>query len=199
MRASAKPCATCMPAPHAPGPWPNWRIRRRSRARHSTNALRARRGHASHGVPAGLAHGPGQGLLRDQGLAIAEVAERVGLRVGQHLQHRIQPARGAAARALCAGGVKRAVSHPCAQPAPAALHAGQGTPEVAGPAACRVSPVAPAAATGETGCRPAPQPHRAVVPRRTASRWPARAIVRWPDPCRGPAGCRSVAGRPQAA
>jgi AraC-like DNA-binding protein len=43
-------------------------------------AFQPRGGPAAHGLSAGLAHGPGQQLLRQQTLPMAEIAERVGYR-----------------------------------------------------------------------------------------------------------------------
>jgi hypothetical protein len=68
-------------------------------------ALLARRGTAADGVPAGLAHGGGEGPARSQRLRYCGSCRTRGLRVGQHVQHGVQPACGAIAGALCAAAL----------------------------------------------------------------------------------------------
>ena len=62
-------------------------------------AVHARRGPAAHGVPARLAHGGGKDLLRRRELGLPRSRAR-RLRFGEHLQHRVQPARRACAESL---------------------------------------------------------------------------------------------------
>ncbi|MGH1560808.1 hypothetical protein ACRAWD_30230 [Caulobacter segnis] len=68
----------------------------------------ARGGCRAHGVPAGLAHGPGQGSAAPrEGWRSPEVAARVGHELGQHLQRRLRPLGRHAADRLCARATRR--------------------------------------------------------------------------------------------
>ena len=77
-------------------------------------ALHAHRGPAADGIPARLAHGRREGSAPPPRPRARRGRRTRRLRLGEHLQHRVQPARGPASESLRARALERRVERDCA-------------------------------------------------------------------------------------
>ena len=99
MRDSRPRYGRCTASPHVRGPWPT-REDERAVAFGVLRTLHAHRRPAADGIPARLADGGREGSAAPAGPRACRGGRTRRLRLGEHVQHRVQPARGPASGSL---------------------------------------------------------------------------------------------------